>query len=86
MASYSHPIDGWSAAKFSKASAGPATNDFMGQLYCHLQSLVRSFYRHLSAATVDFTLLNVGVEDLKLKEYSQGKKFARIEVSYLSDV
>ena len=82
MMDNANPLDSWSMPEILKTDAGPATNDMFGKLFCHIQSVLRSFYRRIVNSDLEFQLFNLDARELQ--GYTKEQEFARIEVAVSS--
>jgi hypothetical protein len=78
LASADSPLRSWSLFEVLGTTAGSASNDVYGKLYCLVQSLFRQFHRRMAKLDVEFKVYCAEVKNLP--HVLEGQKFARIEV------
>ncbi|KAJ6114080.1 hypothetical protein N7512_007525 [Penicillium capsulatum] len=76
------PLNGWPIREVAQIQT-IAKEDLYGKLYIYLQRVFQRFLDRLQTLQVDFKLVNMDAQ--QLPETLKGRKYARIEVSNITD-
>lgn len=83
MRAHADPIGGFSLPEVLAQPSGAATNDLYGKLFYHIRSTLSRFYSHIHSRPTAFHFLSM--DAAYLSDHLADERFARIEVSNISD-